>query len=171
MSREAQRKIREIMRSEFRQFYKRGRRARTSEVVALIQSDHPELVAELQAHLTARALHDMAARIAGTWCSVAEKGQRQLTLPGIEKDLLERLPPALSVPVDGSVHDIDFVPAQTATFAEWKAHLDYLLAQYEGLGLAVAATQEVIERGIVTSCPDHGRLLLWLSEQASVAEQ
>jgi hypothetical protein len=99
MSRESQRKIRKIIQAEFRNCYDQGRRARVSDIVALVQSDYPELVAEIQAYLATRALHDIAAKVAGTWCSVAEKGQRQLVLPGMEKDLLERLPPALSIPV------------------------------------------------------------------------
>jgi hypothetical protein len=171
MSREATRKIRKIIQAEFRKCYEHGRRARTSDIVALVQSDHPKLVAEIQLYLTTRALHDIAAKVAGTWCSVAEKGQCQLILPGMEKDLLERLPPALSVPVDGSVHDIDFVPAQTATFAEWRSHLRYLLSQYEGLGIVIAAIQELVERGTETVCPDNASLLLWLSERASTANE
>jgi hypothetical protein len=166
---EIRKQIRERMQEEFRNFYKYGRRARTGEVVALIRSDFPDLVQEISDDLTNRALQDMAADVAGTWASVAEKGERQLVLPGMKKDLLERLPPALSIPVEGNVKDIDFVPAQTATLVEWQTHLDYLLQQYKGLGMAIEAIREVIERGTAADCPSDQALLPWLSQKASAA--
>jgi hypothetical protein len=164
---EVRKLLKERMQIEFRNLYKYGRRARTSDVVAAIESEHPELVQEISDDLTTRTLQVMAAEVAGTWSAVAEKGERQLILPGMETELVERLPPALSIPVDGSVHQIEFVPAQVATFAEWMKHLDYLLSQYKGLGIVIAVIREVIERGNEAACPGDAPLLLWLSEQAS----
>ncbi len=166
----AKKKIREIMTAEFRNFYKYGKRARTSDVVAIVKADHPDLIAELQDTLTTTALHKMAAEIAGTWKSVADKGERQMVLPGMRQDLVERLPPALSIPVEGDVKDIDFVPAQSATLAEWQVHLDYLVAQHEGLGRVIEAIREVIERGAAAQCPRTSALLPWLSEMATAAK-
>jgi hypothetical protein len=162
--------LKEHMQTEFRNLYKHEKRARTNDVVAIIKSDYPELIREISDELTTRALQSMAAEVAGTWSAVADKGDRQLVLPGMETELLERLPPALSIPVDGSVHEIDFVPAHLATLAEWKSHCDYLLSKYEGLGIVLAAIQELIERGTETGCPDGTSLLLWLSKHASTAK-
>lgn len=170
MSREAQRKLREIMQTEFRSFSDRGYEPRPADIVALIQSDHPELIAELQSYLTSRALHDIAGEVARSRRSVAEKGPRQLVLPGMEKDLLERLPSTLSIPVNGRSHDIEYVPAHAATLVEWREYLDHLLFQSRGLGMTIAAIQEVIERGSEACCPADMPLLLWLSKQASTAE-
>ncbi|WP_046869321.1 hypothetical protein [Microvirga massiliensis] len=167
--REARTRLREAMQTEYRNFYKYGRRARVSDVVAFVSDAHPDLVAVLEQDLITRALHDMAAKVASSWAAVKDKGERQLVLPGMSKHLTERLPPALSVPVDGNVSDISFVPAQEATRAEWRAHLEYLLQQHRGLGLVIEAIQDLLARGDALSCPDNEPLVPWISKRAARA--
>lgn len=165
MSRDAMRELREIMRGEFQNFFRNDQRARVSDVVALVRSDHPQLVARLTSDLEAKALHRIAMEVVKTWSAVADKGDRQLELPDFVVDVAQKLPAVISIPLDAAKQDIDMVPATIATPAHWRGHLEYLRDQHSAIGNVIRAIVDLLEGA--ADCPEDRPVYRWLGERAS----
>lgn len=86
-------------------------------------------------------------------------------LPGLEQHMAKRLPPAISLPIDGDKHDIEFVPSSIATPSEWKRHLEYLTDHHSAVGLIIAAITELLARG--ENCPENVSLVKFVASQES----
>jgi hypothetical protein len=159
------RKLHDVVVNECTQFYKYGRRARASDVAIIIKTDHPDLYLEFSDQLADRQLRRMCAQAMKSWQAVAGKdAAQQLGLPGFERHMADRLPPAISIPVAGDKQDIEFVPSAIALISEWKQHLEYLRDQHKSIGAVIDAILELIERG--AGCPPDVPLVQFVASKS-----
>jgi hypothetical protein len=159
--------LRKIVREECNNFVRYGKRVRASDIAILIQADHPDLIKKLSFKLVDSQLRRMCAETVKTWTGISEVADKQIVLPDWESHMVRRLPPAISMPIDGDKQDIEFVPARTATKSEWIKHLDYIVDQHKGLGQQIDAIKELLLRG--GDCPDDASLFEFCGSRESVA--
>lgn len=161
-------KLHDVVADECKRFYKYGGRARASDVAAIIRSDHPELYQDFVGQLADQQLRRMCAKVMKSWQAVEQKGEsaQQFKLPGLEHHIGSRLPPAISIPVEGDIHDILFVPAAVALPSEWRQHLEYLGSQHEAIGKVMSAIRELLERG--ADCPQDVPLVQFVGNRSPV---
>lgn len=167
--------LRDIVRNEYAASIDYSGMARVTPVMNRVLTKHRDLV---DPYLTAWGLQHFKQLIARelkaatALRTMKSAEETHLVLPGLEGALVEQLPGCITVPVEPSEAEEDpddpfyYVPAKSATKAQWRLYLkDVLVPQLAGLGEAVSIIETLLDDG--ENCPEDEPLLPWLSRRNS----
>lgn len=142
--------------------------ARPRDIAHLVCGANPQAITLIGNRLAEDALTDMARRELKSSTNDNE-AQLQLMLPGVPEVMLNLLPPAISIPSEGSddSDDVIYKPLDQVSFGELAAHIDLLsvqinadirrhraLSELHDMALAYGATAQSRVFAVIASAHD-----------------